>query len=123
MDVLSSHWNQHVVQNIPDSTRRFIENHKFSISTSIIALLGVYIGYDKITRPPKKLRHIPNVPFLNYLRGFLSNATINEVATDITLPVALKSDEGIYTRFDQNGWSVHITRPEAAKKLLMKTGK
>ncbi|KAI9264403.1 cytochrome P450 [Phascolomyces articulosus] len=120
MGILTDSWNRHIVQNIPDNTRHFLEEHKGAITLGAV-LFGFYLGYEKVSRPPKKLRHIPNVPFLGYLKGFLKGVTINEVATEITLPVALKSEEGLYTRLDQNGWSVHITRPEAAKKFLMKT--
>ncbi|KAI8140114.1 cytochrome P450 [Fennellomyces sp. T-0311] len=96
------------------------KSKKLSISVAI-ALLGLYLAYDKITKPPQKLRHIPQANFLKYVSSFLKKRPYDEIAKEITAPLGAKTDHGLYVVFDVYGWTVHITRPEAAKKLLLKT--
>ncbi|CDH56612.1 cytochrome p450 [Lichtheimia corymbifera JMRC:FSU:9682] len=92
---------------------------KVTISTAI-ALVTFYMIY-RSTQPPARLRHIPHVSFFTYLGAFVRGKSLNYVAKNIIMPVAMKSENGVYIRFDQNGWSMHITRPEAAKTFLLKT--
>ncbi|KAJ8659176.1 hypothetical protein O0I10_005215 [Lichtheimia ornata] len=93
---------------------------KMTISTAI-ALVTFYMIY-RSTQPPARLRHIPHVNFFTYIGAFISGKSLSYVAKNVILPVAMKSENGVYIRFDQNGWSMHITRPEAAKTFLLKTG-
>ncbi|CDH59811.1 cytochrome p450 [Lichtheimia corymbifera JMRC:FSU:9682] len=101
----------------------FLTTHKRQARVSIsaaIGLLTLYWAYDKIFRPPRQLRGIPQAPFFGILKALFTSKPIDELAR-ITLPVANKSPSGLYMRFDQNGWNVRITRPESAKKFLLKT--
>ncbi|KAI8143289.1 cytochrome P450 [Fennellomyces sp. T-0311] len=50
----------------------------------------------------------------------LRKKPIDDFFNEYILPAAKKSDHGLYTRFDGDGWAVRITRPEAAKKFLLK---
>ncbi|KAI8143746.1 cytochrome P450 [Fennellomyces sp. T-0311] len=103
-----------------DTLVDFAEKHKVSISTSIV-LLGLYLGYREMIKPPRHLRHIPHVEFWKFIGNFLAKRPFDEVVNEVIMPVAKNSESGLYIRFDKDGWSVHITRPEAAKKFLLKT--
>ncbi|KAI8139343.1 cytochrome P-450 cyp509A1 [Fennellomyces sp. T-0311] len=52
------------------------------------------------------------------MKLFLQGKSATDIAK-VTLPVALQSPDGVYTRFGIFGWAVHIARPEAAKALLL----
>ncbi|KAI8140565.1 cytochrome P450 [Fennellomyces sp. T-0311] len=80
----------------------------------------LYWIYVKATYAPQRLRHIPQASFFPYIRSFFRLRSYDETALEITLPAALKSKQGLYVAFDINGWTVHITRPEAAKKVFYK---
>ncbi|KAI9314941.1 cytochrome P450 [Dichotomocladium elegans] len=95
---------------------------RISIAAAV-ALIGLYMVYDKVARPPRNIRHIPSVSFLAYVKEFLQDKSIDEIAQKISLPMLAQSETGIYTRFDLFGWNVTIANPEAAKKYLLKTGK
>ncbi|KAG2222822.1 hypothetical protein INT45_011632 [Circinella minor] len=91
------------------------------IATSIaITLFGLYFAYEKISKPPKQLRHIPQGGFFKYLYNFMTMRPYDEIVEKITGPLGAKTDHGLYIVFDVYGWTVHVTRPEAAKKLLLK---
>ncbi|CDS08805.1 hypothetical protein LRAMOSA10166 [Lichtheimia ramosa] len=92
---------------------------KTTISTAI-ALVTLYMVYKSL-QPPARLKHIPHIHIFTYLGAFLSGKSLNYVARNVVMPTAMKAENGLYARFDQNGWSVHITRPEAAKTFLLKT--
>ncbi|KAI8143292.1 cytochrome P-450 cyp509A1 [Fennellomyces sp. T-0311] len=121
MNVLVDNWNNHVLPHIPDNARRFAEKNKVSISASIVLLGIYYLAYEKIAKPPRNLRHLPQVSFLSYIKAIIAKKPHDVIASEITLPVAQQSEQGLYTVFDKTGWAVHIARPEAAKKFLNKT--
>ncbi|KAI8139907.1 cytochrome P-450 cyp509A1 [Fennellomyces sp. T-0311] len=88
----------------------------------VIVVLGfLYWIYVKITKPPKQLRHLPQASYFGFIKAFFKMQTYDKTAQEITLPAALKSKQGLYVIFDVNGWSVHVARPEAAKKIFYKT--
>ena len=101
MEVLTDSWNKYILPNIPDNAQQTIEKHKLSISASII-LLGLYLGLNELSKPPKNLRHLPQASFWGYLKGVITSKTTDEVCRDITLPAAHKSEQGLFT--------VHISR-------------
>ncbi|KAI8143288.1 cytochrome P450 [Fennellomyces sp. T-0311] len=120
MSILIDNWNHHVLPNIPDSVRRFTDENKVSISASI-GLLALYLGYNKLTKPPRNLRHLPQASYWGYIKGILTKKPTDEMCHDLILPTAQKSEQGLYTMWNKDGWVVHITRPESAKKFLLKT--
>ncbi|KAI9265011.1 cytochrome P450 [Phascolomyces articulosus] len=112
-------WSLLSPPDVSNSHLFIARNKKTSISV-VIALLGLYLAYDKITKPPKQLRHIPQGNFFKYIANFLTMRPYDEVAEKMTGPLGAMADHGLYIVFDVYGWTVHVTRPEAAKKLLLK---
>ncbi|KAI7886186.1 cytochrome P450 [Lichtheimia hyalospora FSU 10163] len=51
----------------------------------------------------------------------MSGMQPKDTARTITMPAAARSSHGLYLRFDHNGWAVHVTRPDAIKRVLLKT--
>ncbi|KAI9264946.1 cytochrome P450 [Phascolomyces articulosus] len=102
---------------------KLMENYKTRrpMYISVILFFGIYLIFNKITRVPARLRHIPQAKFFPYLKSIISFESYDETASKITLPASKKSKEGLYVVFDAYGWTVHVTRPEAAKKVLFKT--
>lgn len=70
------------------------KNKALSIGAAV-ALTMMYIAYTAI-RPPRNLRHIPSANNIKLIKAFLSGAPINEIASKITIPAALKFNHGIY---------------------------
>ncbi|CDS08804.1 hypothetical protein LRAMOSA10165 [Lichtheimia ramosa] len=92
---------------------------KISIATAVTLVLFYFVR--KAVTPPARLRHLPYVGLFTFLNAFMRRKLISDISSNVTLPTAMKDPSGIYARFDQNGWSVHITRPDSAKKFLLKT--
>ncbi|CDS08861.1 hypothetical protein LRAMOSA10222 [Lichtheimia ramosa] len=115
MDQVLHFYNTYVIPYLTTHKRE----SRISISAAI-GLLTLYWTYDKVFRPPRQIRGIPQAPFFGILKAMFTSKPIDDLAR-ITLPIATQSPSGLYTRFDQNGWNVRITRPEAAKKFLLKT--
>lgn len=67
---------------------------KMTISTAI-ALVTFYMIY-RSTQPPARLRHIPHVNFFTYIGAFISGKSLSYVAKNVILPVAMKSENGVY---------------------------
>ncbi|KAI7873547.1 cytochrome P450, partial [Lichtheimia hyalospora FSU 10163] len=91
------------------------------ISIATVVALVIFHMVHRVVTPPAGLKRLPYVGFFTYLNALLRGETVGDMSKNITLPVGMKAPSGIYARFDQNGWSVHIARPEAAKKFLFKT--
>ncbi|KAI8145132.1 cytochrome P450, partial [Fennellomyces sp. T-0311] len=105
---------------LPLTSKRLDRRDKITISAAV-ALLGLYMLYDKIAKPPRSLRQLPRAsPFQN-IKALLQNKSSKDISQKLTLPVALQSPDGVYVRFGIFGWSVHVSRPEIAKKMLLKT--
>ncbi|CDH52107.1 cytochrome p450 [Lichtheimia corymbifera JMRC:FSU:9682] len=94
-----------------------IKHHPWSLATAI-ALFTLYIGYKRLTTPPSSLAHLPRADFFAVIRALIKETPADQVAKTITLPAANKANHGLY-RFDNSGWTVRVTSPEAAKKLLL----
>ncbi|CDS05134.1 hypothetical protein LRAMOSA07663 [Lichtheimia ramosa] len=92
--------------------------HPWSLATAI-TLFTLYLGYKKLTTPPSSLAHLPRADFFAVIRALINETPSDQVAKTITLPAANKADHGLYVRFDNSGWTVRVTSPEAAKKLLL----
>ncbi|KAI9493596.1 cytochrome P450 [Zychaea mexicana] len=112
-------WSTLFPANGASSNALLSQNRTRSVAIAV-ALLGLYLAFEKITKPPKHLRHIPQANFFKYVSSFLTQQPYDETAENITVPISAKTEHGSYIVFDVYGWTVHVTRPESAKKLLLK---
>ncbi|KAI7858634.1 cytochrome P450 [Circinella umbellata] len=93
---------------------------KISISVAVV-LVSLYTAYWKLLGPPKEFGNIPQVGFFKYISNRFKSRPYDDVLKDIIYPVALKTNHGSYAAFALFGWSIFVTQPEAAKKLLSKS--
>ncbi|CAO3681720.1 unnamed protein product [Umbelopsis ramanniana] len=95
-----------------------------SSKTYIAAAIAAFFSYRvyRVVHVPKKLRHIPAVPFWPYMRSVLSGEGIDVRTRKVILPVLAKSPNGLYLRPNQRGWSVGVAAPSAMKTLFLRIG-
>ncbi|KAI8149500.1 cytochrome P450 [Fennellomyces sp. T-0311] len=93
-------------------------NVMLRLAVTVLVLYGIC---HKISSPPRHLRRLPQASFFKFLKAVLLGKPVADIAKEITLPAASKSEHGIYTRFDHNGWAVHVVDPVVAKTLLLRT--
>ncbi|KAI7853147.1 cytochrome P450 [Circinella umbellata] len=96
-------------------------NKKISLPAAL-AFMSLYLIYNKFILPPPQIRHLPRAGFFEFVSSISKKRPYDEILKEITGPLAAKTDHGMYTAFSLvTGWAVYVTRPEAAKKLLLKT--
>ncbi|KAI9251377.1 cytochrome P450 [Phascolomyces articulosus] len=95
--------------------------HKKTAIPLAVVLGSLYVVYRKLILPPPQLRHLPRAGFFKYVGSLFSCRPFEETFKEITGPLAAKTDHGIYAAFGPSGWTAYITRPESAKKFLLKT--
>ncbi|KAG0181653.1 cytochrome P450-dit2 [Apophysomyces sp. BC1021] len=100
---------------------RYLAGHRRVSISSAVALTVLYLIYDKINKPPRSLRHIPYVGYINTITSALRGRSSADISSDYSIPL-IKSEahNGVYMRTDRIGWTVQVASPEAAKKVLMK---
>lgn len=91
------------------------------IAAAIVAFFSFQI-YN-LAHVPRKLRHIPAVPFWAYMKSALSKDGIDVRARDVILPMLKNSPNGLYLRPNRFGWCVAVAGPSAVKTLLLRKGK
>ncbi|KAI9251384.1 cytochrome P450 [Phascolomyces articulosus] len=89
-------------------------NRKKTAIPIAVVLASIYFVYRKLILPPPQLHHIPRAGFFQYVTSLFKGRPYDEILKEIT-------DHGLYTAFGSSGWTVYVTRPESAKKLLLKT--
>jgi hypothetical protein len=110
----SAFYSQHVLPDLAKKVK----------ATYIAAAIAAFISYQvyKYVHIPKKLRHIPAVPFWLYMSSALSG-TAPDKRLDLIYPVLAKSPSGVYLKPDRGGgWSVSVVGPQALKILFLRKG-
>ncbi|CAO3635478.1 unnamed protein product [Cunninghamella blakesleeana] len=98
-----------------------LKQHKtpIGIAISLVILRSIY---EKLFKPPKRLRHIPYTNPLIYMKNLVQGTPYSTMATNLHLPLYEKKNKGeIYLRPDILGWTLCIANPEDAKQVLLKT--
>ncbi|CEP08816.1 hypothetical protein [Parasitella parasitica] len=104
-------------QVIPRLTKK---NKAVAISTAV-ALSLIYVIRDRYFKPPKNIRHLPYQGYLDVFRSSITNEPYPDRAKRVLLPIIdSQSNNGIYVRLGRLGWEIHITNPEAVKKVFLK---
>ncbi|CAO3646129.1 unnamed protein product [Cunninghamella blakesleeana] len=68
--------------------------------------------------PPKKLKHLPYIPFFEFLNNFAIKKLNVKEFNDLNKPYIEKYNG--FLEFDPSGWVYHIADPVAIKKILLK---
>ncbi|KAJ2964741.1 hypothetical protein NQZ79_g397 [Umbelopsis isabellina] len=87
----------------------------------IAAAVALYVGYQvySLVHIPKKLQHIPAVPFWAYMRSVLSGRS-TDGRLSLIYPVLAKSPSGVYLKPNRGGWSVGVVGPQALKTVFIR---
>ncbi|KAI9256666.1 cytochrome P450 [Phascolomyces articulosus] len=94
------------------------KHNRRSITAVSAAIYVVYTVYQKINRPPKRLRHIPYINGIDTLTSFFKKIPLDKVTDEVALPLVLETDHGLYSRITPAGWQVVISDPAIAKEYL-----
>lgn len=101
MDQVLHFYNTYVIPYLTTHKRE----SRISISAAI-GLLTLYWTYDKVFRPPRQIRGIPQAPFFGILKAMFTSKPIDDLAR-ITLPIATQSPSGLYT-VDMISYEYHV---------------
>ena len=72
----------------------FVE-HKWLIRLTT-AVISLHYIYNKITKPPASLRHLPQADYFAVLKAIKNSKPIDQVAHEITFPTVANSNHGLY---------------------------
>ncbi|CDS03773.1 hypothetical protein LRAMOSA01174 [Lichtheimia ramosa] len=124
MDQITNTVSSFVAPLLNTQGTRLVQQHRISI-TAAVALISTYAIFKSITKVPRQLEHFPHLGFFDYLKAVVTRKSMDDIAHELTIPIAMQSKSGLALtteqRFDRDAWSVHIVSPEAAKKFLFKT--
>lgn len=74
---------------------RLVQRNRASI-TAAIALISSYAIFKSVTKVPRQLEHIPHLGFFDYLKAVLMGKSIDDIAHELTIPMAMQSKNGMY---------------------------
>lgn len=74
---------------------RLVQQHRTSI-TAAVALISSYAIFRSITKVPRQLEHIPHLGFFDYLKAVVTGKPMDDIAHDLTIPIAMQSKNGMY---------------------------
>lgn len=101
--------------------RKSDKSTKITIGAAV-ALVLFYSVYDKVAKPPRKLRHIPYVNFFSYFKMMLKGEPFGVISRKLTIPLLKPNKPEMYVQKDLLGWTVKICDPLIAKQVFLKTG-
>lgn len=88
-----------------------------------LSLILLYLAADRAVRPPRKLRHIPYMNYIQFMKMALQRKPTGEISRTLAVPLMEGyGQRSVFLRPDRLGWMLHIANPEAAKQFFMKTG-
>ncbi|ORZ00917.1 cytochrome P450 [Syncephalastrum racemosum] len=120
MDPVLQYYQEYLLPLLAKS-QYLIKKHKATSIGAAVALTALFYIRRSFTKPPRHLQHLPHPRSFAYLKDVLTKESYNIIAERHTMPAAAKSVSGIISTREFLGWVVAITKPEAAKKMLMKT--
>lgn len=112
IDRLSAFYSQHILSYVARSK-----------ATYIVAIVVTLVSYQfyRFSYIPRKLRHIPAVPFWSYMLSVISGTT-PELRRGMIYSVLSKSPSGVYLKPSRRGWSVGIIGPQAMRAVFLRKG-
>ncbi|KAG0172960.1 hypothetical protein DFQ28_009515, partial [Apophysomyces sp. BC1034] len=92
---------------------------RISIGAAVV-LAALYFVYEKISRPPKSLRHIPYINTFGFFNSLLfKKQSIAEFSAEHIQPILNdKSSPQMQLRPGRAGWELYLLNPEPAQKIL-----
>ena len=75
--------------------KTFVIEQKWTIRLAA-AVISLHFIYDKITKPPASLRHLPQAGFFAVLGAIKNSKPIDQIAHEISFPTVANSNHGLY---------------------------
>ena len=75
--------------------RTFVVEHKWLIRLTT-AVISLHYIYNKITKPPASLRHLPQADYFAVLNAIKNLKPIDQIAHEVTFPTVANSNYGLY---------------------------
>ena len=97
------------------------ERSKITYIAAAVTLFVTAKLYSSIAYP-RNLRHIKRIPLIPWFASLMRQDTPVERTEEFIIPT-WKETNGIVSIYDQFGWEVNVTNPEAIRTILHKTGK
>ncbi|KAI7874070.1 cytochrome P450 [Lichtheimia hyalospora FSU 10163] len=90
-----------------------------SSSVLLTSLLVVVFIDQYILKPPRKLRHIPSISFIRYIKAvMIERRSREEIGELINLQALKQSPNGLFVGYDEYGWGVHVSMPNHMRQVL-----
>ncbi|KAI9306770.1 cytochrome P450 [Cunninghamella echinulata] len=87
-----------------------------------VALVVLYSIYDKVAKPPRKLRHLPYINFFSYYKLLMRGEPYSTISKQLTIPLLNSKQPEVYVQKDLLGWTVKVASPSIAKQVFLKSG-
>ncbi|KAI8138513.1 cytochrome P450 [Fennellomyces sp. T-0311] len=113
MEPILQFWSDYIVPRL-----HVAKSNRRSITTATAAFAIAYYLFQKLNRPPRKLRHIPHISGFTTLYYTIRRIPIDDVFHNFTLPVSQQTESGLYSRITPTGWQIVINDPAIAKQYL-----
>ncbi|KAI8054841.1 cytochrome P450 [Thamnidium elegans] len=102
---------------VPRLTKR---NKVIAIGTAV-ALSIIYFLRDRVTKPPRKLRHIPYLSYFGVLKSMYYKESVRDRSARVHIPeINSENSNGLFLEVARNGWVLHVANPEDAKRVFLK---
>ncbi|CAO3618725.1 unnamed protein product [Cunninghamella echinulata] len=86
-----------------------------------VALVVLYSIYDKVAKPPRKLRHLPYVNFFSYYKMLMRGDSFSTISKQLSIPLLNSKKPELYVQKDLLGWTVKVASPSIAKQVFLKS--
>ena len=123
-----------------------LNNMSWQSSSVLLTSLLVIVFIDQyILKPPRKLRHIPYISFIRYIKAvMIERRSREEIGELINLQALKQSPNGLFVvkrclrlydkrctevklnsckGYDEYGWGVHVSMPNHMRQVLTQQGK
>lgn len=96
---------------------------KLSKATYITGAIVLYVVVKvySIFAYPSNLKHIKRMSVLTWLSSLIKGETAIQRTQRLLVPMWEESN-GLIAIYDQSGWTINVSNPEAVKTILYKTG-
>ncbi|OBZ85840.1 hypothetical protein A0J61_06113 [Choanephora cucurbitarum] len=128
MDQLSSFKSNLVIQNLIELYNTYAlprltkQNQKIGISAAVAISLIYFL--DRLSKPPKNLRHFPYISYYALIKSALRGESSRDFDARVVAPLLDNElNKAVYLRPLGTGWNVMIADPEIAKTVFLKTEK
>lgn len=95
MDQITNTVSSFVAPLLNTQGTRLVQQHRISI-TAAVALISTYAIFKSITKVPRQLEHFPHLGFFDYLKAVVTRKSMDDIARELTIPIAMQSKSGLY---------------------------